>query len=305
MPLSRRDFLKLSVPTAGAAGVILLSKSSVSQAAAASASSSRAGKAMLYDASKCVGCRACQTSCRQRNGNPPDTSTYGPLYDAPSDLTKETWTVIKVKQASLIGNNELLFRKYQCMHCTKAACVDVCPTGALTHNELGFVNYDKEKCSGCGYCTQYCPFSIPRLGGSQLSGTEIMGKCDFCADRVASGKWTACSEACPTGALVFGDREELVVKGQQRLSQVQMFYPKATFYGESELGGLHVMYVLKDTPSVYDLPENPKYPENAMVWQDIVKPLGYGAVGLVALGLIANVLVARANLRGQEGHKEE
>lgn len=305
MPLSRRDFIKLSVPAAGVAGVILLSKAPVSQAAAASASSTKAGKAMLYDASKCVGCRACQTACRQRNGYPPDTSTYGPLYDAPTDLTMETWTIIKVREASLIGSSELLFRKYQCMHCTKAACVAVCPTGALSYNELGFVDYNSDKCSGCGYCTQYCPFSIPRLGGSQLSGLEKMGKCDFCSDRVINGRWTACAEACPTGALMFGDRDQLVIQGKKRLTEVKQFYPQATFYGENELGGLHVMYVLKSAPSVYDLPENPKYPENATVWQDILKPIGYGAVGLAALGLIANVLLARANLRGQKGHKEE
>ena len=305
MPLSRRDFLKLSVPAAGAAGVLLLSKASTLPAVATTESSSEAEKAMLYDASKCVGCRACQTACRKKNGFPPHTSIYGPLYDAPSDLEAETWTLIKVKKAAINGNNELLFRKYQCMHCTKAGCVAVCPTGALKHNGLGFIEYNKSKCSGCGYCTQYCPFSIPRLGGSQLSGMEKMGKCDFCADRVTNGRWTACAEACPAGALIFGNRDELVVKGEKRLSDVQMFYPKATFYGQNELGGLHVMYVLKDTSSVYDLPDNPKYPENATVWQNIVKPLGYAAVGIVALGLIANVLVARTNLRGQEGHKEE
>jgi formate dehydrogenase iron-sulfur subunit len=302
MQLNRRDFLKASVP---AAGLLVLTKAPISKVAAQAARSNAGGKAMLYDSSKCVGCRACVTACRRRNGFPPDTSTYGPLYDAPTDLTRETWTVIKVKQASLIGSNELLFRKYQCMHCTDAACVEVCPTGALFYNELGFVNYDKEKCSGCGYCTQYCPFNIPRLGGSQLSGLEIMGKCDFCSERVTNGRWTACAEACPTGALVFGDRNELIAQAWKRFSDIKTFYPRATFYGENELGGLHVMYLLKDSPGVYDLPDNPKIPANATVWQDVIKPLGYAAAGLVALGLIANVTVARIAMRGKKGHKEE
>lgn len=301
MSLTRRDFLKLSLPAAGAGVILLGSKTSASQALSARPSPTKGGKAMLYDASKCVGCRACQTACRRRNGMPPDTSTYGPLYDAPNDLTRETWTVIKVREVSLVGSGELLFRKYQCMHCTKAACVAVCPTGALSYNELGFVDYNRDRCSGCGYCSQFCPFGIPRLGGNQLSGLEIMGKCDFCSERVISGRWTACAEACPTGALVFGDRDQLVVQGKKRLAAVKQFYPQATFYGENELGGLHVMYVLKSSPSIYDLPENPKYPENATVWQDIIKPLGYAAAGLVALGLVANVLVARINLRGQKG----
>jgi formate dehydrogenase iron-sulfur subunit len=132
-----------------------------------------------------------------------------------------------------------------------------------------------------------------------------MDKCTACTtlglDRIDNGFTPACVKTCPTAALTYGDREELVANGRARVQQLIVQGRKnAYLYGENEVGGTHVLYVLDDSPSVYGIVENPKVPVSATAWQDILKPVGYAAAGLVALGLLFNVMVARINLRNKE-----
>jgi formate dehydrogenase iron-sulfur subunit len=258
---------------------------------------------MLNDTSKCVGCRACQSACKRWNSLPAESLGYDALYDNPSDLSAKTWTVIKAKEFQANGSKELLLAKYQCMHCAEASCVEVCPTKALYHHYFGFVAYDKEKCSGCGYCTQTCPFQIPHLSGSTLTGFEKMDKCTFCQDRVAYGQMPACAEACPVGAITFGNRTQLEEEGRNRVSELRETYPNASLYGENELGGLQVMYVLKEPPEVYGLPEAPQNSAAVTAWQDVLKPLGYAVVGAVTLGLLVNLIANRVRVPAPEKDK--
>jgi formate dehydrogenase iron-sulfur subunit len=252
---------------------------------------------MLYDSTRCVGCRACQTACKRWNNLPAESIGYGGIYDSPRSLSAQTWTLIKARDITTNGQKDLLLCKYQCMHCTEAACVKVCPTHALTHHPLGFVAYNEDICSGCGYCTEFCPFQVPRLAGSTLTGIQKMHKCTFCQDRVPEGRQTACAEACPAGAILFGNREELVAEGKKRVGSLKPAYPNARLYGEKELGGLHVMYVLKEPPSVYQFPEYPEVPQAAVAWKDVIQPLGWAVGGLTILGLGLNYLVARASVK--------
>ena len=196
------------------------------------------------------------------------------------------------------------------MHCTEAACVEVCPSGDLYHNEYGFVSHDNDKCIGCGYCTEFCPFNIPRLDASRVSGVGKMHKCTLCTtqglDRLSIDQEPACAKTCPTGALIYGNRDELVSEGKRRAAALKSphseAYPKAMLYGETELGGLHVLYVLADSPDAYSLPSSPQFPVLANVRQDIFRPFAWIVWPVVAAGLALNVLVARA--RGIR-HKEE
>jgi formate dehydrogenase iron-sulfur subunit len=126
-----------------------------------------------------------------------------------------------------------------------------------------------------------------------------MQKCTFCADRLINGQPPACAEACPTGAITFGNRDELVTAGRERTSELKSSYPNAVLYGENELGGLHVMYVLKDLPASYALSPEPKVPDAVMV-KDVIKPLGWAVIGLAVLGLTFNYLVAQARTRNEK-----
>jgi formate dehydrogenase iron-sulfur subunit len=292
MQINRRDFVKSL--GAGAAVALIAGATSTSKSfAAATKVAGNSDKAMLYDSSKCVGCRACQNACKQWNHQPAESIGYNGIYDNPQDLSPDTWTLIKYAESD--KDNELLLCKYQCMHCTQAACVKVCPTGALTHHAMGFVNYNKDLCCGCGYCREFCPFHIPQIEGNTITGKTLMEKCTFCQDRVSIGQPTACSAACPAGALIFGDRSDLVALGKQRAATLKSSYPGTTFYGEKELGGLHVLYVLTDLPEMFKFPTDPEVPQMAFAWQDVIQPIGWAVGGLTILGLGLNYLVARAS----------
>ena len=198
------------------------------------------------------------------------------------------------------------------MHCTDAACVKVCPTGALYHNELGFVAYDKDICSGCGYCADFCPFNVPRSDRNWATGVAKMDKCTLCTtpglDRIAQSWEPACVKTCPTDALIYSDRSKLVADGRKRVQALKAKgNSNAYLYGEKEVGGLHVMYVLADSPDVYGLPVNPQVPAAAIAWQDVIQPLGWAVGGLTLVGLGINYLVAREAKITQElpGKKEK
>ena len=285
MDLSRRAFCKVC------AGFVALGPLGLSGAkVSASETSKQSDVAMLVDVTRCIGCWWCYAACKKYNNVP---ETIKPDPEQPPDLSPDTWTTLYPVKTG----NTWSFRKHACMHCTDAACVRVCPTGALSYDESGFVKYERDKCSGCGYCREYCPFDVPRLETEAVSGVGLMSKCTFCMDRVKDGSQPACAEACPTGAIKFGNRQELLEEAKQRVAGLQETDEKVRLYGEHELGGLHVLYILDDAPEVYGLPENPGFPVLASVQENLFKPYAWAAWGLVALGLALNVMIARARQR--------
>ena len=221
--LSRRDLLKLAGLGAGA----LLSRPGT--AWASSGGNADEAAAMLYDATRCIGCRACESACKEWNELPEEP-------ERPSDTTAYTWTLIKQYRE---GSSES-FRKYQCLHCLDPACVSVCTVGALSKTEAGPVVYDAKKCIGCRYCQYACPFGVPKFEWDKALG--LIGKCTFCADRIAEGRMPACAEACPAGALAFGTREDMLAEARSRIEQ----HPERYFdhiYGETEAGGTSVLFL--------------------------------------------------------------
>ena len=279
-----------------------------------------ADKAILYDATRCTACRGCQASCKQWNENDEavpvtengvDAVNRG-SYENPPDLSPATWLKMTFIEVAPGGQVRWLFNRRSCMHCTDAGCVKVCPNGSLFYHELGFVSYNKDICIGCGYCVEGCPFDVPRLTRNVVTGIAKQDKCTFCTtpglDRIAAGEEPACVKSCPTDALMFGDRSKLVADGRQRVATLKAKgFSNAYLYGDRELNGLHVMYVLDDSPAVYGLPVNPQIPAVASVWQDVIQPLGWTLGGLTILGLGLNYLVARESKLTKElpGKKEE
>jgi len=269
-----------------------------------------ADKAILYDATKCTACRGCQVACKQWNENDEVIPTeengvasknWG-SYENPPDLSPQTWLKMRFTEIEAGGKVRWLFTRQACMHCTDAGCVRVCPNGSLYHHELGFVAYNKDTCTGCGYCIDACPFDVPRSTRNIITGIAKMDKCTFCTtqglDRIAEGWEPACVKTCPTGALKYGDRDDLVAEGKKRVQALQtMGWTNANLYGENELGGLHVLYVLDDYPAIYGLPVSPRISAATIAWKDVIQPVGWAVGGLAIVGLGMNWLVARANIK--------
>jgi formate dehydrogenase iron-sulfur subunit len=197
--------------------------------------------AVLVDLVRCMGCRACQVACKAWNDNPGETTLCLGCYDNPPGFSADTWSLVQfneVKDES--GSLHWVFAKRQCMHCLHPTCVSVCPVQALHKLDNGPVVYDKNKCIGCRYCMVACPFNVPRIDFFKF--LPVITKCTFCADRQSEGLEPACVKACPTDALVFGGRDELLTEARTRIANRPEKYVNH-IYGEREAGGTSWMYL--------------------------------------------------------------
>lgn len=183
-------------------------------------------KAILYDATLCVGCLECEVGCAKQNKLP---------YDDAIALQKKT-SAHKFTYVAVKGEDKYMRRL--CMHCNDPSCVSACPVGALQKTKDGPVIYEEDRCMGCRYCMVACPFGIPKYEWAKaLPGVR---KCILCADRLAAGQQTACAEACPTGATISGERATLLADAHKRIAATPGQYVPH-IYGENEVGGTSVL----------------------------------------------------------------
>jgi formate dehydrogenase iron-sulfur subunit len=285
MEISRKDFLK---GAAGATGLLMLKPGT----ALAKDSQTHLGVAMLVDVTRCVGCWWCYAACKEYHKLP---ETIKPDLAEPPALSPDVWTTL----STVKKDGGWVARKAACNHCTDAACVEVCPTGALSYNPMGYVQYDKEKCSGCGYCAEFCPFGVPQMEANKVTGVAIMNKCTFCHDRVVAGEPPACAAACTTGAIKYGQRADLITEAESRVAELRQQNTQASVYGIDEMRGLHVMYVLNDTPEAFGLPAEPEVPPAARA-RDIFRWLGSGLAIAVVAGFGLNYIIARLRMRREQ-----
>jgi formate dehydrogenase iron-sulfur subunit len=250
--------------------------------------------AKLIDTSKCIGCKACESACLEWNNLREEVGFNHGVYDNPLDLTPASLTVMRFSEwiNPETQNLEWLIRKDGCMHCEDPGCLKACPApGAIVQYSNGIVDFDHDKCIGCGYCIKGCPFNIPRI--SKVDNKAY--KCTLCSDRVAVGQGPACAKACPTQAIVFGTKDEMKAHAEARIKDLKSRgYKNAGLYDPPGVGGTHVMYVLHhaDKPEIYaNLPNNPRISPIVEVWKGVTKYAGMAAIGaFAAVGFLHSII---------------
>jgi len=241
--------------------------------------------AKLIDVSKCIGCKACQTACMEWNDLRDEVGETTGVYDNPIDLTSQSWTVMRFTEyENPKGDLEWLIRKDGCMHCEDPGCLKACPSpGAIVQYTNGIVDFHQENCIGCGYCVAGCPFDVPRISKQDSRAY----KCTLCSDRVAVGQEPACVKTCPTGAIMFGTKEDMKEHAEERITDLKSRgFEQAGLYDPAGVGGTHVMYVLHhaDQPTLYHgLKKDPSISATVGLWKGLTKPLALAGIAMTAL----------------------
>jgi formate dehydrogenase iron-sulfur subunit len=267
------------------------------------------------DTSICIGCKACEVACKEWNQIPMEIEGFtgksldnSQMLDAnrwrhvafieqkvPLDADEGATLVEAAARAQAVDGGVQTYQEGDgfrwlmasdvCKHCTDAACLEVCPTGALFRTEYGTVVVQEDICNGCGYCIPACPFGVL----DQRKDDGRVWKCTLCYDRLKDDKEPACAQACPTDSIQFGELSELRERAERRLARLQdAGQEKAQLYladEEDGVGGAGAFFLLLDDPEVYGLPPDPV---------DTNRDLGsiWAGAGAAALALGAGIAAA-------------
>lgn len=299
-----------------------------------------ARKGFFTDTSVCIGCKACEVACKEWNMLPmAGLGLSGESYDNTGELGANTWRHVafveqgpaQIERARESGRKLVslgmptvrsapddgyaaapapadadlpdfrwLMSSDVCKHCTHAACLDVCPTGALFRTEFGTVVVQDDVCNGCGYCVPACPFGVierresPDMTGARIvKDNGIAQKCTLCYDRLTVGEEPACAKACPTESIQFGDLDEMRRRAEDRVQVLhEQGYTEARTYGADPadgIGGAGSVFLLLDEPEVYGLPPDPVVTTHDL--PDIFRKAGLA--GLAMLGAAAISFLGR------------
>src|SRR5438874_986150 len=219
--------------------------------------------------------RPLKVAGKEWNSLPPDNTANFGGYQSHPDLTASTWDLMRFKEIELDGGDlAWLIRKDSCLHCDDPGCLAACPApGAIVQYTNGIVNFDQTKCIGCQYCVAGCPFDIPRFDQK----TKKVYKCTLCVDRVSASLEPACVKSCPTGAIKFGGKNEMLDYAAGKVDKIKgRGFDHAMVYDPSGVGGLHMMYVVPrgDKLSDYGLPEDPQVPGSFFSALSVLRKLG-------------------------------
>jgi formate dehydrogenase iron-sulfur subunit len=212
----------------------------------------------LVDIDLCIGCKACEVACKEWNDLAVEETHLFSGYQSHPDLTPNTWDLMRFNEVELEGGAlAWLIRKDSCLHCDEPGCLLACPApGAVVQYENGIVDFNQDACIGCQYCVSGCPFDIPRFD----TVTKKVYKCTMCIDRISAGLEPACVKACPTGAIRYGTKEDMLNYGTAKVEKLKARgFDNATLYNPGGVGGLHMMYVVPrgEILEEYGLPVEP------------------------------------------------
>lgn len=235
MSISRRKFLGW----VGAAGVSTVLSGPASAATTKHFEGYPGSLGVLFDNVLCIGCRTCEEACNKVNELPPPDPPFKDLsvLNQKRRTTPKAYTVVNRYNSS----KGPMYRKIQCNHCLEPACASACFVRAFKKTKEGAVTYDASVCVGCRYCMIACPFEIPTYEYDKALEPRVM-KCTMCYPRVTKGLLPGCVEICPTEALYFGKRKDLIRMARERIRRYPDRYVDH-IYGEHEMGGTNWLYL--------------------------------------------------------------
>jgi len=234
--MDRRNFLKIiGSGVAGAATGNLL------RPGRASASEGRSAKELygiLVDTTRCIGCRRCEKACAEVNGLPVPDITESRNETVLKNIRKTSDTEYTIINSYKTEKGTIFVPK-RCMHCNQPGCAAACLVKAMKKRPTGQVTWDSN-CIGCRLCMISCPFDIPKFEYSKAM--PRIQKCNLCYDRYNKGALPGCVEVCPTQALMFGSRRQILEEGKRRIAANPDKYIEH-IYGEYEVGGTSHLYL--------------------------------------------------------------
>jgi Fe-S-cluster-containing dehydrogenase component len=320
--MERRNFLKLA-----ASGAVIATSGSASARESHPPLATAVG--MLYDSTLCIGCQACVVKCKDVNHMAPNPNGEE-QWEMNANLSPYALNVIRrydcgdasVKDDPINGYSYI---KRQCMHCVDPNCVSVCPVSAMTKDPItGIVSNDPDICTGCRYCMVACPYNVPKYEYHDPFGQ--IQKCELCnqpgVERINKGMLPGCVEVCPTGAIIYGTREELLVEAKRRLAMKPgdiYRYPRETLtaglehekaipnyylnvYGEKEGGGTQILALTARKPDDLDLPDLPDQSYGAR--SETIQHTLYQGMMLPFTALMGLMYMTRKNMY-QEAKKHD
>jgi len=206
------------------------------------------GKSILVDTSKCTACRGCQVACKQWKGLPGTKTKQTGTYQNPPDLSAQTLKLVRFSEGlKENGKPYWYFFSEQCRHCVEPPCVDAIGDDAAASKDeaTGAVLFtEKSKNAPFEDVRSACPYNIPR----QDEKTRVLVKCDLCLDRITNNRLPSCVLSCPTGAMVFGERDVILDQAGKRVEELKKTHPKAMALNPEEV---RVIYIVTDDPTKY------------------------------------------------------
>lgn len=310
MDVNRREVLKALMGGSAVAAVATTGLPMTTQAKPESFEVLPDALGLMYDATKCIGCRACMPACQNANGLTPDVGGSGGLYMQPDTLNAHTKNLIKLYVAA--DGHERSFMKQQCMHCVDPACVSGCPMEALHKEPHGVVGWSSTLCIGCRYCQVACPFNIPKFEWDKVNPKIV--KCELCRHIVGTSvSEPACTKVCPTHAVIYGKRSDLLAEAHRRIKEKPGFYFEDRVYGEFEVGGTQCLVLSHVDYSNLGLPKLGKESAAAQtrkvsdfVYRGFLTPVVvYGGIVAIVRNRWKEHLEHTNHEGGDEGHGEE
>ncbi|TET35601.1 MAG: 4Fe-4S dicluster domain-containing protein [Planctomycetota bacterium] len=245
------------------------------------------GYAMLADMSRCSNCGTCMMACKEYNDHPPETTELTPTGVNPPDISSRSVLAIHAFESVLRGQPYVRFQRVSCYHCGRPACHMVCPVpDCITIDvKTRAVIMDETRCAGCRFCVHACPFEVPRMGQHpEVKDRDVAIKCNFCYDRLRADlkMRPACARACPTGALIFGKRKDVVEAAESRLAALRNTFGQEIggrrylSYGmdiDQNLFGLGIFMILEEeqTKDYRRLALIPKVPAAVSSWKGLFR----------------------------------